>query len=428
MMRPTVMLIGTFDTKGEEYAFVRGKLEAAGVRTLAVDVGVMGGGHPAMPCDIPAGDVAREAGASLEALRAKGDRGVAMRTMSRGAAALARRLYEEGRISAAFGMGGTGGSSVVGAAMRALPFGVPKLLVSTAASGDTRPMLGTRDIALLPAVVDVAGLNSISRVNLATAAGAMLGMLEAFAAAAEEERGRERRPVVAVTMFGNTTPCVDRCRALLEADGFEVLVFHGTGVGGRTMEELVADGRIDAVLDITTTEWADELCGGIFGAGPDRLEAPGRRGIPHVIAPGCVDMVNFGPMDTVPKAYRSRNLYAWNDNVTLMRTSVEENRRLGALFAEKANRADGPVAFLLPTKGVSLLGREGERFWDPDADEALFAALRSGLRKDIPLEEMNTDINDPAFAARAVALLRRLIEEKGRGSHGDRARDDTTET
>ena len=403
----TIVLIGAFDTKGEEYAFVKGLIEARGHRVLAVNTGVMGEARGIVP-DVDAGAIADAAGETLASLRAAGDRGRAMAAMGRGAAHLVRSLYEAGQLDGVLGMGGTGGTSVISAAMRELPVGVPKVLVSTAASGDTRPFLGTRDITLIPSVVDVAGINRISRLIFTEAAGAICGMVEM---AEDTASGRPSdRPVIAVSMFGNTTQCVDRCREILTAQGYEVLVFHCTGVGGETMENLVRDGLVTAVLDITTTEWADELCGGVFTAGPTRLEAPGKAGIPHLIVPGCVDMVNFGPRETVPERYNERLFYVWNPTVTLMRTTPAENATLGTIFAEKANQARGPVAVLLPLKGVSILDGEGQVFCSPEADQAMFDALKSHLRAGIPVVEMDANINDPAFADRAVQMLVQMME------------------
>jgi uncharacterized protein (UPF0261 family) len=301
-------------------------------------------------------------------------------------------------------MGGGGGSSVIATAMRALPLAVPKLLVSTMASGDTQPYVGTSNIAMLPAVVDVAGLNRISRQIIAHAAGAIVGMARAGQPAATADR-----PLVAASMFGNTTACVDRCRAAIEAAGYEVLVFHATGTGGRTMEALVREGFISGVLDITTTEWADELAGGALSAGPARLEAAGAVGVPQLVVPGCIDMVNFGPQASVPARYAARQLYAWNPTVTLMRTTPEENAELGRIFAEKLNAACGPTHVLIPLGGYSILDSPGERFWNPEADAAFVQALRADLRADIPVEELDLNINDPLFAERAVAVMLDLL-------------------
>ena len=433
-MTNTVLLIGAFDTKGPDYAFVRQQILDRGANVLTVNTGVLGSTE-LFPVDVEADEVARAGDGDLARLREAADRGEAMKVMSAGAPAVAQRLFAEGRFDGILGMGGTGGSSVVTAAMRALPLGVPKVCVSTAASGDTSPYVGIRDVTMIPSIVDVAGINRISRGVYSRAAGAMCGMVEANTLHSEASTlrseanlrsetnaqgsasagsSREDRPVIAASMFGNTTECVEACQAALAAEGYEVLIFHATGTGGRTLESLVDEGLVDAVLDITTTEWADTVCGGIFDAGEDRLSAPGRRGIPHLIVPGCVDMANFGGIDTVPQAYRDagRNLYEWNPSVTLMRTNAEENRRMGAIFAAKANAATGPVAFLLPLRGVSILDGEGQTFCDREADGAFFAALLDGLKTDIPVHEVDANINDPAFSARAVELMLELISQQ----------------
>ena len=414
------MLIGAFDTKGPDYAFVRQQILDRGVNVLTVNTGVLGSTE-LFPVDVEADEVASAGDGDLARLREAADRGEAMKVMSAGAPGVAERLFAEGRFDGILGMGGTGGSSVVTAAMRALPLGVPKVCVSTAASGDTSPYVGICDVTMIPSIVDVAGINRISRGVYSRAAGAICGMVEANTKRSEANTqlaassgSGEDRPVIAASMFGNTTECVEACQTALAAEGYEVLIFHATGTGGRTLESLVDEGLVDAVLDITTTEWADTVCGGIFDAGEDRLSAPGRRGIPHLIVPGCVDMANFGGIDTVPQAYRDagRNLYEWNPSVTLMRTNAEENRRMGAIFAEKANAATGPVAFLLPLQGVSILDGEGQTFCDREADGALFAALRDGLKADIPVHEVDANINDPAFSARAVELMLELISQQ----------------
>lgn len=401
----TILMIGAFDTKGAEYAFLRDEIRARGCQVLAVDTGVIGDGA-GFPIDVGAADVARAGGSSLEALRAAADRGDAMKTMGRGAAEVAKRLYEEGRFAGIVGMGGSGGSSVVTAAMRALPIGVPKVCVSTVASGDTSAYVGAKDVVLIPSIVDVAGVNRISRVIFSRAAGAICGMVER-----EPPPGLDEAPIVVASMFGNTTECVNACVSDLGGKGYEVLVFHATGTGGRTMESLIGEGLVDAVLDITTTEWADELCGGVFSAGPTRLDAAGAMGLPQLIVPGCIDMANFGGMETVPQRYRDagRLFYEWNPAVTLMRTSVEENAEMGRIFAEKANAAQGPVAFLLPLRGVSILDGDGELFCDRDADAAFFDALKAHLHKEVPVYEMDSNINDSAFSTRAVELMLGLI-------------------
>ncbi len=407
----TILMIGAFDTKGAEYAFLRGEILARGHEVLAANTGVVGEAED-FPIDIHADEVARAGGATLAALRAKADRGAAMKAMSTGAAAMAEKLYAEGRFAGVIGMGGSGGSSVVTAAMRALPIGVPKVCVSTVASGDTSAYVGAKDVVLMPSIVDVAGVNRISRVIFARAAGAICGMVER-----EPPHGEDDKPIIVASMFGNTTECVNACVDALSTKGYEVLVFHATGTGGRTMESLVREGLVDAVLDITTTEWADEVCGGVFSAGPERLDAAGDMGLPQLVVPGCIDMANFGGMETVPAKYKDagRLFYEWNPAVTLMRTNAEENAEIGRIFAQKANAAQGPVAFLLPLRGVSILDGDGEMFCDRAADAAFFTALKEYLRADIPICEIDCNINDPAFAQRAVELVLDLIDTKKRG-------------
>lgn len=406
-MPAPIVLLGSFDTKGAEYAFLWDAILAQGGEVLAVNFGVLGS-TDRFPVDIEADVVARAGGGDLGTLRNSGDRGAAMKTMAAGVAVVAKQLYDEGKLGGIIGMGGSGGSSVITSAMRALPLGVPKVCVSTVAGGDVSSYVGTKDIVMIPSITDVAGVNRISRTIFTRAAGAIVGMVKAVPPQSDADR-----PIIAASMFGNTTQCVDACREQLDKSGYEVLVFHATGVGGRAMESLIDEGLVDACLDITTTEWADELCGGVFTAGPDRLSAAGRKGIPHLIVPGCIDMVNFGPLATVPQKYRDagRQFYEWNPSVTLMRTNVEENCRLGEIFAEKANAAKGPTAFLIPLRGVSILDGNGQLFCDRVADQAMFTSLREHLRKDIPITEIDANINDPAFAQKAVELMLELIHE-----------------
>jgi uncharacterized protein (UPF0261 family) len=405
---PRIVVVGAFDTKGEEYAFLRNAIKDLGRKVITINTGVLGTTQ-LFPVDVEAGEVASAAGADLATLRSERDRGKAITAMAAGAAAIVQRLHADGRVAGIVGMGGSGGTSVITAAMRALPIGVPKVCVSTVAGTNTAPYVGLKDVTLIPSIADVAGLNRISRTILTCAAGAIVGMTRVtFAASADD------RPIIAASMFGNTTECVDRCRAQLDAAGYEVLVFHATGTGGRTMESLIDEGFVDACLDITTTEWADTVCGGVFDAGEDRLSAAGRRGIPHLIVPGCIDMANFGPLDTVPQKYRDagRQLYSWNPSVTLMRTNVEENRRMGQVFAEKANSATGPVAFLIPLGGVSILDGDGQPFCDRKADQAMFNALREHLRPGIPVIELDANINDPTFADKAVEMMLNMVQKR----------------
>lgn len=400
-MKP-IVLVGSLDTKGTEFQFVRELIHAQGLETLMVDFGVLG--DASFEPDISSDEVARAGGSSIAELRKKQDKTLAMRTMTAGLSSVVTDLYEKSRLGGILGMGGGGGTSIATAAMRNLPTGVPKVMVSTVAAGDVAQYVGTRDITMMPSVVDVAGINSISRQIYANAAGAIVGMVSQ-----EIEDVAEEKPLITASMFGNTTECVTRARQHLEKQGFEVLVFHATGTGGRTMEALIADGFITANLDITTTELADEVCGGVLSAGPDRMLAAARAGIPTVLVPGCVDMANFWGRDTVPEKYQQRNLYEWNPDITLMRTNVEENKRMGEMIAKAANQSTGPVSILIPLKGVSQLDSPGGEFWDPEADNACFQAIKENLKTSIPLIELSHNINDPEFADKAVQLLLDLI-------------------
>ncbi|TMT81633.1 UPF0261 family protein [Haloterrigena sp. H1] len=387
----SVVIIGTLDTKDEEIGFAREIIEAQGVDVHVVDTGVVG--EPPSEPETAASTVAEAAGTTLEQLQNEADRGEAMEAMGEGAAEIAHQLHDEGILDGVLGLGGSGNTSIATTAMRALPVGVPKLMVSTMASGDTEPYVGSRDIMMMYSVADIEGLNQLSRQVIANAALAMVGMVSN-----EPDVDVEDRPTIGITMFGVTTPCVQTARERLEANGYETIVFHATGTGGRAMETLIEEGVIDGVLDVTTTEWADELVGGVLSAGPDRLEAAGDKGIPQVVSTGALDMVNFGPRDSVPEEFEGRQFHIHNPQVTLMRTTPEENAELGTIIAEKLNAAAGPTALALPLEGVSAIDTAGEDFHDPEADTALFDALRSTLDDDIELIEMETDINDQAFA------------------------------
>jgi uncharacterized protein (UPF0261 family) len=402
-MSKTILLVGAFDVKGEEYNLMRELIEAQGCRVLPMNVGVLGGTE-LFPIAIDNAEVAEAGGGDIKQLQESKDRGAAMKVMSQGAAVVAERLYKGGRFDGVFGMGGSGGTSVATAVMRVLPIGVPKVMLSTVASGDTSPYLGVKDITMIPSIVDVAGVNVISEKVFKEAAGAICGMVKM-----DYTPSGKGKAIIAATMFGNTTPCVDRCREALTGRGYEVLVFHCTGTGGKTMEKLVDEGYVTAVLDITTTEWADELCGGVFSAGEDRLDAPGKAGIPHLIVPGCIDMVNFGLRDSVPEKYRDRRFYEWNPSVTLMRTNIEENAEMGKVFAQKANAAKGRVAFLFPLKGFSMLDSEGELFWWPEADRAMFEAVEKNIKPGIKVVELDCNINDEAFSEKAVEMIMELL-------------------
>ncbi|SFR66572.1 Uncharacterized protein, UPF0261 family [Halogeometricum rufum] len=401
-----VVVIGTLDTKGEEIRFARDVVESQGLDVHVVDVGVMG--EPTIEPDTSAEAVAEAAGTTLERLRADADRGAAMEAMGEGAAAVAERLHEDGTLKGVLGLGGSGNTSIATTAMRALPVGVPKLMVSTMASGDTEPYVGSRDVTMMYSVADIEGLNQLSRTVIANAALAVAGMV-----ANDPGIDVEEKPTIGITMFGVTTPCVKTARKMLEDRGYETIVFHATGTGGRAMEDLIREGVVDGVLDVTTTEWADELVGGVLNAGPERLDAAGEAGIPQVVSTGALDMVNFGPRDSVPDEFEGRRFHVHNPQVTLMRTTPEENAELGRIVAEKLNAATGPTALALPLGGVSMLDVEGEDFHDPDADAALFDALREHLDDDVELLELDVPINDDAFAEAMVERLDAYMRAAG---------------
>jgi len=396
----SVYLLATLDTKGAEAGYVRDALRAAGATVVVVDTGVLG--EPRLAADVTREQVFEAADTSLAAVRAAGDRGRAVTLAADGAALIVGAAHAAGALSGVLGLGGGAGTTIGTRAMRALPIGVPKLMVSTLASGEVSHFVGARDVFMLHSVVDLLGLNRISRAVLLRAAQAMAGM----ALGAAPEADERDRPLIAASMFGVTTPCVERARLVLLEAGYEVLVFHATGTGGRTLESLCADGLIAGVLDVTTTELADELVGGVLSAGPERLTAAGRRGVPQVISVGATDMVNFHGLSSVPERFRGRRLHRHNEHVTLMRTTPAECAAIGRDLGAKAAAARGPVRILLPGRGVSAIDRQGEPFDDPAARAALFAGVRAAAGA-VPVEELDLHINDPAFAE---ALARALLD------------------
>jgi uncharacterized protein (UPF0261 family) len=402
----TIVLIGTLDTKGIEYEYMRRRLRAEGCEVILVDAGVMG--KPLAVPNITREEVAKAAGENIADLATRGDRGMAVETMAAGAAKVALELFQQGRLHGVLGLGGSGGSTVVTRAMRELPVGVPKFMVSTLASGDTRPYVGASDIAMMYSIVDIAGINRISERILTNAAAGIAGMARAYEAF---RHAPGAKALIGATMFGVTTPGVTAARHRLEGKGYEVLVFHATGSGGQSMEALVKGSYLAGVLDITTTELADELVGGVLSAGPERLEAAGARGIPKVVSLGALDMVNFGPADTVPERFRGRLLYKHNPSVTLMRTTAIECAELGQTIARKLNAARGPVAVFIPLRGVSAISTKGGPFYDPDADRALIGGLKATLRAGIEVREWETDINNPDFAHAMADRLDEFIRE-----------------
>ena len=400
----TVLLIGTLDTKGDEYAYLRERLGLHGVATLLVDAGTVD--PPRIEPDITREELAAETGTDLGSLT---DRGTAVGAMAAAAAALAARLHRDGRIDGLLAAGGSGNTAIAAAAAQALPVGVPKVIVSTMAAGDTTDYVGATDVTLMASVTDVAGVNSISGRILANAAAAVAGMVLAPPVAVAQDR-----PLIGATMFGVTTPCVTSAREALEERGYEVLVFHATGTGGRAMEGLMDGGFLTGVLDATTTELCDDLVGGVLSAGPDRLEAAGRLGLPQVVSLGALDMVNFGARDTVPERFESRNLYVHNPSVTLMRTTPEECAELGRRIARKLVAATGPTALFVPLGGVSMIDAPGQPFHDAEADAELFETLRQGLAgSNVELIEMPCNINDPEFAAAMVDKLADYLGGRG---------------
>ncbi len=401
-----VILIGTLDTKGSEFQFVRDLIQQSGLSTLVIDAGIVQ--PPVFSPDISREELYAAAGTGVQEMVKANDRGKAVEAAAKGAAKLIQDLYSQGKVDGILGMGGSAGTTIGTAAMRALPFGIPKVMVSTLASGQVKQFVGVRDILMMHSVVDISGINRISRVVLNNAAQAIIGMVQHPVPKAQLET---EKPLITASMFGVTTPCVETARKIMEDQGSEVLVFHATGTGGMTMESFISDGIISGVLDITTTELADELVGGILSAGPDRLTAAGMLGVPQVISLGALDMVNFGPRDTVPEKFKDRHFYQHNPNVTLMRTTPEENDKLGKEIAQKVSAAKGPTAILIPLKGVSAIDKEGQSFWAPDADSALFKSIRNWISPNVQLQELDHHINDPEFAETAVETLLEMISK-----------------
>jgi uncharacterized protein (UPF0261 family) len=409
-MGKKVVLIGALDTKGQEFKYVKDRLQACGVETFVVDTGVLG--KPLFEPDVSADEVARAGGSSIEELRGGNDRGTAVAVMTRGAAEIIVELEKQGIVGAAFGMGGTAGTTVAATALQALPIGVPKLLLSTVASGNTRPYVGVKDIMMMYSVVDIAGINALSRRILSNAAHSLAGMLQYID---QEQDAEDDKVTLGITMFGVTTPCATRVREILEEKGYDLLVFHATGAGGLAMEELIKSGYIKGVADITTTELADHLVGGIFDAGPNRLEAAGIARIPQVVSVGALDMVNFGEPETVPAQFKDRIFYQHNPTTTLMRTTVSENRELGRILATKLNEGSAPTIVVFPKAGVSLLDMDSKPFEGKEERQALYEGIKQHLRSNIPMIDMEQDINDPVVADVIAENLLKLLEFNKRG-------------
>ena len=398
----TIAVLGTLDSKGEEHAFVAGLIAARGHRPLLIDVGT--GGPATVVPDITREQVAAAAGIDLAALLAHKDRGECVVAMTKAAPVMLAQLASAGRIQGVISLGGGGGTAIGTAAMRALPLGFPKLMVSTLAAGNVAPYLGTKDITMMPSIADVAGLNRLSRVIFTRAAGAICGMVEA------EPVIDSARPLVVASMFGNTTACVTEAKKVLEAAGYEVLVFAATGAGGRIMESVIESGIVAGVLDLTTTEWADELVGGVLNAGPERMDAAAKAQVPVVVGPGCLDMVNFGEQASVPAKFAGRTFYIHNPQVTLMRTTAKECTELGRIVAQKANAYTAGAVIMVPTKAISVISAEGKPFHDAAADQALFTALKQHAK--VPVREFAEEINSPTFAQACAHQLIELMKAK----------------
>ena len=403
----TVALVGTFDSKGTEYQYIKELLEKLDLNVFTIHTGVF---ESAFVPDVDVAEIAAEADEDIASIRKRNDRAYATEVLSRGLKSLLPKLFAQGLFDGVLSFGGTGGTSLVAPGMRQLPIGIPKLIVSTVASGDTSVYVGTSDIMMMPSIVDVSGLNKISKRIFGNAVSAMAGLLNYRFETEEDEH-----PLVAATMFGVTTPAVNFAREYLEKNGYEVLVFHATGIGGRTMESLVSDGYFTGVLDLTTTEWADELVGGILNAGEHRLEAASLAKIPQVVSLGAMDMVNFGPFDTVPDQFKNRNFYKHNPTVTLMRTTVEENEKLGKIIASKLNLAKSETILVIPNGGFSAIDVKDGPFYCPEADKALIDSIKKHLTNEsVKLIEKDQAINDKAFAEFSAQQLINLMNEKGK--------------
>jgi len=401
----SVIVIGCFDTKGEDFGYLYSNLKEKGVEIVTLNTGIFKS-PTEFKIDYDSTHVAAAGGSDILELRKSTNRRKALEIMGKGATKIVADLCVQNKVDGILGMGGGGGTYMAITAMQVVPFGIPKICLSTLATKDLSDAIGSKDISLMPSVVDVNGLNSISMTLISQAAGAICGMMDASVLDQDDNLG-----TIAISVFGNTTVCVDRCTELLKAKNYDVLSFHAVGTGGKAMESLILEGYIDAVLDITTTELADELCGGICSAGPKRLEAAAKIGIPQVVVPGCLDMVNFGALNTVPKKYQKRHLFSWAPDVTLMRTDAAENKILGKTLAEKVNRSSASVKVLLPLDGISKISKEGGVFYDPEFDAILFKTIKENLKDSIPVEEVRANINTFDFAEQAVKSLLELMEK-----------------
>lgn len=406
----SIYLIATLDTKGVEAQFLREQIQSRGHQVRVIDVGCMG--IPQGSSDVNRDEIYSLGGGNLQDLIAAGDRGAAIRVAAKGVETWMlereRHIQEsEHQVEGIVSIGGSAGTTIGTAAMRALPLGIPKLMVSTMASGQVRPYIGDKDVMMLNSVADIAGINRISRLILSNAAGAIAGMVEQRRL--EVQEANNEKPLVVASMFGVTTPCIEQARKTLAEAGYETIVFHATGTGGQAMESLIREGLITGVLDITTTELADELVGGVLSAGPTRLTAAAEKQVPQVVSVGATDMVNFGPKDSVPTEFQNRKLYEHNATVTLMRTTPEECEAIGKDIASKLKSAGEDAVVLLPEQGVSAIDRDGQPFDDPVARERLFSQIESGLEGKVQVERLPNHINDLEFATAAANRLIRMM-------------------
>jgi uncharacterized protein (UPF0261 family) len=425
-MPKTVVLVATLDTKGVEARYLKDQIEKHGVRTLVVDGGILG--QPQWEAQVSREEVARLGGSTLNQVQALNHEGLAMEVMIRGVAKVVRELHRAGKLDGIISLGGSMGTSLGTGAMRALPFGVPKLMVSTMASRDTGPYVGTKDIAMLYSVTDMAGLNRMTRQILANAAGAIVGMVQAARNEFRYSDAEADKPLIAISNLGTTEGCVSRARSLLEERGYETIVFHTVGAGGRALEECVQEGLIDGVLDISIHEVVDVLFDGDYNAGQDRLETAGKMGIPQVIAPGNIDFIACGDPAKLPDRYKDRKMHVHNPAICCVRANAEELRATGRVVAEKLNQAQGPVAVVIPKLGFSSFDKEGGVFWEPEADRAFASALKASLNPstlrpgsgqaslragpEIEVIEVEAHINDPLFAETVIEVFERLMQQR----------------
>ena len=406
MDKASILIIGCFDSKSEEFSFLYECLKNQNQPMITLNTGIWES-QVSFPIDYDSVTVAEKSGTTLTEIRTRADRGYAVTKMGVGAATLVKELVDENRIKAVIGMGGGGGTFLALSAMQPVPLGIPKICLSTLAGKNLIRQTKGKDIILMPSIVDIAGLNSISKLLIRQAAAAIAAMADLEIAHEDSIAGK-----IAITMFGNTSACAGICSRLLEEKGYEIFVFHANGIGGQMMETLIGAGRFDAVLDLTTTELADELCGGICSAGSNRMEAATKAGIPQLIVPGCLDMVNFGPPDTVPEKYQHRKLYSWAPDVTLMRTNVEENKILAQTLVSKPAGSPAAVTVVIPLRGISQIDKEGAVFFEPESNQALFETIEQQVPGQFELVKADLHINDPAFAELLVDEMLKIIPKE----------------